>query len=211
MDVDHGLLLERSEVKLIDSLLESSAEHPLDILDKDPHPSDLTLALFSAAVYEEKKLRETVADYGKRLDLPSGWCLLATGSNPGRTNGYFGAAYVHTELQQVVVAHRGTLLSNTGALFTDVSGICWNKYTSCMNSALTFMDFIRQLILSTNAQRGRKYSLVITGHSLGGWLAQVTAFTVKWLNVSGGLLVKNPGGGVHAKTVVFDSPGQRPF
>lgn len=64
------LVMGRSKTELINTMLESSAEHPLDILDTDPYPSNLDLALFAGIVKTAKEVGETDAAYGKRLELP---------------------------------------------------------------------------------------------------------------------------------------------
>jgi len=74
------------------------------------------MAQFASKTYTDYKTRKTDAQYEKWLALPDGWKLLNTASNGSKTNGYFGAAYWHPEHQQVVIAHRGTKLTNLVAL-----------------------------------------------------------------------------------------------
>lgn len=79
----------------------------------------------------------------------------------------------------MVVVHRGTDPKCVGALNTDMNGIFSTNYTSCMNSAMTFIDVIRQAISWENNQH-RHY---ITSHSIGVWLAQITTFSAKYLAI----------------------------
>jgi len=74
------------------------------------------LAQFVSKTHTDYKTGETDAQYETRLALPDGWKVLTTAFNGSKTNGYFGAAYWHPEHQQVVIAHRGTKLTNLGAL-----------------------------------------------------------------------------------------------
>ncbi|OXA40883.1 uncharacterized protein LOC118439161 [Folsomia candida] len=50
---------------------------------------------------------------------------------------------------------------------------------------------------------------IITGHSLGGWLAQVATYAVKYLKLSASSFVPYNGDRYHPHCVVFDSPGTR--
>jgi hypothetical protein len=52
-------------------------------------------------------------------------------------NGYFGAAYWHPEHQQVVIAHRGTKLTNLVAIFTDLACMRFKHHIPQMGSART--------------------------------------------------------------------------
>jgi hypothetical protein len=83
-----------------------------------PFPTPHVLAQFSSKAYTDYQKSETDEQYEKRLALPDGWKLLTTASNGNKNNDYFGAAYWHPEHQQVVIAHRGTDLTNLGALWT---------------------------------------------------------------------------------------------
>ena len=96
---------------------------PLSQLTATPtFPTPHVLAQFAFKAYEDYKKSETDTQYETRLALPDCWKLLTTASNGNTTNGYFGAAYCHPEHLQVVIAHRGTALTNLGALWTDLKG-----------------------------------------------------------------------------------------
>jgi hypothetical protein len=96
---------------------------PLSQLTATPaFPTPHVLAQFAFKAYEDYKKSETDTQYETRIALPDGWKLLTTASNGNTTNGYFGAAYWHPEHQQVVIAHRGTALTNLGTLWTDLKG-----------------------------------------------------------------------------------------
>jgi hypothetical protein len=77
-----------------------------------PFPTPHLLAQFASKAYRDYEKGKTGAHYEKQLALPEGWKLLTTASNISKTNGYFVAAYWHPEHQQVLMAHRGTKLTN---------------------------------------------------------------------------------------------------
>jgi hypothetical protein len=167
------------------------------------------LVQFAKKAYTNYKTRETDAQYEIRLALPAGWKLLTTASNTGTNNGYFGAAYWHPEHQQVVIAHRGTIPKRWGALWTDLQGVLRNKYVRQMQSASTFSYKIVEVLREVNDKNGTCFQVFFSGHSLGGWLAQVTTFTAKYLRVEGNTFLKinDDQKCYHPHTVVFDSPG----
>jgi hypothetical protein len=167
------------------------------------------LALFASKVYRGFKKGETDAQYETRLALPDGWKLLTTASNSSKTNGYFGTAYWHPEHQQVVIAHRGTKLKTLGALWTDVVGVLFKHHVPQMNSASTFAYKVVEVLQEVNRTKGVSFQLLFTGHSLGGWLAQVTTFTTEYLKRVEKLFLRrsNDIDCYHPHTVVFESPG----
>lgn len=160
-------------------------------------PSDYILAKFSDQAYKDIYL------------LPDGWELLTTARNPNITNGYNGVAFWNSKLCQVVVAHRGTKLSNPGALISDLL-LAFNKEkTGQSQSAATFVHLVCEQIKTKNSEGGPRFHLSITGHSLGAWLAQVTTFTAKYLKVKSEKFVEDEDyvTNIHPHTVVFESPG----
>jgi len=174
-----------------------------------PFPTPHALAQFASKAYTDYKTGETDAQYETRLDLPDGWKLLMTASNSSKTNGYFGAAYWHPEYQQVVIAHRGTDPTNFGALWTDVAGVLFKYRVPQMCSASTFAYNVVEVLRLVNQGKGVKFQVFFTGHSLGGWLAQITNFTTKYLDRKGNTFLKssNVSRWFHSHTVSFDSPG----
>jgi len=180
---------------------------PLSQLTATPaFPTPHVLAQFASKTYTDYKRGETDSQYEKRLALPGGWKLLTTASNNSKTNGYFGAAYWNPNHQQVVIAHRGTVPTNLGALWTDLKGVVLNDYVRQMESASTFVHKIVEVL---REMKGVSFQLFFTGHSLGGWLAQVTTFTTEYLTREENLflLSNNDRDCYHPHTVVFDSPG----
>jgi len=211
LSVDEKLELSNAKFKqIIDDFFEGKTITPLSQLKVTPAlPTPHVLAQFAFKAYKDYKKRETDAQYETRLELPDGWKLLTTASNGNMTNGYFGAAYWHPEHQQVVIAHRGTDPTNLGALWTDLKGVVRNKYVRQMESASTFADKVVEVLESVNRKRGVIFQLFYTGHSLGGWLAQITTFTTKYLKTKGNVFFKGNDAQdcYHPHTVVFESPG----
>jgi len=174
-----------------------------------PFPKPHVLAQFASKTYTDYKTGETDAQYETRLALPDGWKLLTTASNCRKTNGYSGAAYWHPEHQQVVIAHRDTKPTNVGALWTDLKGVVRNKHVRQMESASTFTHKVLEVLREVNRIKEVSFQLFFTGHSLGGWLAQVTTFTTEYLTREGNIFLKSNDDrdGFQPHTVVFDSPG----
>jgi hypothetical protein len=183
-----------------------------------PYPTPHLLAQFASMAFLDCKHADP--------EPPDGWQLLTTASNCGISNGYFGAAYWHREYQQMVIAHRGTDITNIGADVTDAKGVLSNKYFYQMNSASTFSNKVVAVMQEIEQEKKVCFDLFFTGHSLGGWLAQVTAFTTEYLEVKGGTFVRKQKReehetlssstvqqshyvthSYHPHTVVFDSPG----
>ena len=190
----------------------------IDQLKATPsYPTPHVLAKFAYMAYADYQHAEPKP--------PDGWQLLTTASNSRMTNGYFGTAYWHPEHQQVVIAHRGTMVKNFGALVTDVKGVLFNNYVDQMSSASTFANKVVSVLRDIEHVKKVSFELFFTGHSLGGWLAQITTFTTEYLAVKGGtfLKIEKPEHeplasntvqethyithSYHPHTVVFDSPG----
>ncbi|KAJ6215349.1 hypothetical protein RDWZM_009849 [Blomia tropicalis] len=158
-------------------------------------------------VYKDK----TKASY---INLPNGWKFLTTAENLSTSNGYFGATFWNPEREQVVIAHRGTELTNIGAVWTDIQSIYGNKVASQISSAITFSHYVQRIFAEIDNEYGTHFKMFITGHSLGGWLAQICTFSVKYLTIMDDdktYFVKSKEDGHHAHTVVFDSPGCKPM
>ena len=211
LSVDGELKLSNQNFKqTIDFFFGNKEVTPLSQLTATPpFPTPHVLAQFASKTYQGYKARETETKYEERLALPDGWKLLTTASNSSKTNGYFGAAYWHPEHQQVVIAHRGTDPKSLGALWTDLKGVELNQYVRQMDSASTFAHKVVEVLREVKQECGVSFQLFFTGHSLGGWLAQITTFTTKYLKVERNRFLKsnNTAQSYHPHTVVFGSPG----
>jgi hypothetical protein len=165
------------------------------------YPTPYIFAKFAAKAYDNEE---------NQNDFPSGWILLTIASN--KSNSYFGAAYLNIDKHQIIIAHRGTDPADLKDISTDIWGVILQKYVTQMNSAITFAHEIKTVIKELKLDY---FQLFFTGHSLGGWLAQITALTTKYP-----YLVNNTAQycrlvqqhvqlmeGYHAHTVAFESPG----
>ena len=209
--VDEKLKLSNVDFKQrIDEFLKCKVVTPLSQLTAvPPFPTPHVLAQFASKTYTDYKKRETDTQYETRLALPDGWKLLTTVSNRRRNNGYFGAAYWHPENQQIVIAHRGTKLTNLGALWTDAFGVFLKKCVPQMGSASTFAHKVVEVLQEVKQEKGTIFQVFFTGHSLGGWLAQITTLSTKYLQMQENNFLKadHVSQSFHPHTVVFDSPG----
>jgi ankyrin repeat protein len=209
--VDKELKLSCENFKLwVDSSLKHKDLTPISQLTATPpFPSPYVLAQFASKTYTDYETEETDSQYETRLALPDGWKLLTTASNS--KNGYFGAAYWHPEHQQVVIAHRGTDRISFADLCADIFGVVFQQHVQQISSASTFAHEVFEVLREVDQEKGTKFQLFFTGHSLGGWLAQVTTFATEYLKIEGNILIKNDHDNdsdyYHPHTVVFDSPG----
>jgi hypothetical protein len=78
-----------------------------------------------------------------------------------------------------------------------------------MKSASTFAYKVVEVLRDVNHERETNFQVFFTGHSLGGWLAQITTFTTEYLKTEGNTFLKSDyvPQSYHPHTVVFDSPG----
>ncbi len=213
---DDKLKLKRGEEeltpKVIKEKLLKGVETPLvkEMLKLDAYPNNYVLAQFALRAYEKDCVKLI-----EGLPNASGWELLVTASSAASINNYYGVAYWNPKQQQVVIAHKGTIITSFSDLLADINGILLNRHTSQINSATTFAEIIRSILHELNSDHNISLQLSFTGHSLGGWLAQITTFTVRYLKKTEAdkdnsirfLKSKEPESCYHAHTVVFDSPG----
>ena len=211
LSVDENLKLSNKIFKqMLYDFFKDRNLNPLSQLTTTPtFPTPHVLVQFACNTYRDYKTGETDAQYEARLALPDGWKLLTTASNGSLTNGYFGAAYWHPEHQQVVIAHRGTKTTNFGALWTDLKGVFYKERVAQMGSASTFAYKVVEVLQEVSQNKRISFQLFFTGHSTGGWLAQITTFTTEYLSRNHHIFLqnKNDQDCCHPHTVVFDSPG----
>jgi len=177
--VDTELKLSHDDFK--QSMEQFYANKQLSTIDQlqatPPYPMPYVSARFASMAYLDCKHGDP--------EPPDGWQLLTTATNC--RNGYFGTAYWHPEHQQVVIAHRGTETNNLEAFLkdfcTDIKGIVCKKYVGQMSSASTFANKVVTVMQEIEKEKKVSFELFFTGHSLGGWLAQITAFTTEYLEV----------------------------
>lgn len=84
-----------------------------------------------------------------------------------QASGYFGVAFYNMETDEYVLAYRGTSPTDPGDLYAD--------YTIFRNKANTQMIYAEMLFDKVNRIYGYPNHIYVTGHSLGGYLAESMA------------------------------------
>ena len=203
LKLDKELILSNDDFKQSIMKFYDKKISAIDQLKTTPaYPAPHILAQFANMAYDDYQHREPKP--------PDGWQLLTTASHFGIKNGYFGTAYWHPERQQVVIAHRGTDIKNVGALVTDVKGVLFNNYVDQMSSSSTFANKVVAVLQEIEQEKKVSFELFFTGHSLGGWLAQITTFTTEYLEVKSSTFLKKlkkPQREKYANNTVQDSHG----
>lgn len=87
--------------------------------------------------------------------------------------GYQGTAYRRVDTGEVVIAHRGTE-PNAKDVKTD-AGMVFNGHNNQLDEAIEFTKRAMALAKQEAGKTGQPLSVSITGHSLGGTLAEITA------------------------------------
>jgi len=134
-------------------------------------PTDYELAFMANEIYAESE---------SRLE---NWQLVTVAESK---TGYRGGIYWNAKTQQLVLAHRGTWTS--GGFQVDIQTIVNDSYSKHAEDAMAFTDIALKLAIKLQCP------ISITGHSLGAWLASISALEA----------AKR---GIHAHTVLIDSPG----
>jgi hypothetical protein len=111
-------------------------------------------------------------------------------------SGYYGVLYINKLTEQMVFAHRGTkfesrdLLETDSSLQTDIKGVFGGQIVGQQAAAY---EFTKEII---DYAKSKNYHLSTTGHSLGGWLAELS------------LYFSHRDFDYHKmKAIIFDSPG----
>jgi len=133
--------------------------------------TDIHAALSADAynTYPREKWREGVVVSDVRYEILD---------QVSRPSGYQGTLYRNTETGDMVVAHRGTefdrelvrdgIIADAGMVIVGV-----NRQE---NDALAFTRHAVEIANDMNREQCQASSLTVTGHSLGGTLAQITAY-----------------------------------
>lgn len=100
--------------------------------------------------------------------------ILAVENN--RVTGYQGTAYQRVDTGEVVIAHRGTEGPKTDRqdAWTDLRMVT-GRINQQLDGAVAFTDRATALATKDAERRGLPLHVSITGHSLGGTLAEITA------------------------------------
>lgn len=136
--------------------------------------------------------------------------------------GFSCSSFLNHPAKKLVIVHRGTELTNLLQLQADIR-IALNKITSDIvtsadwHTSQSLLNNIMKLDEKTRQFVHNNYSVTITGHSLGGWLAQLCTLLSKHPEFfpvgprgrfsfgNGTMLNMNQSYDLHC--VAFDSPG----
>ena len=152
-----------------------------------PPPSPYEYALISEASYSDVEPKDSILS-------KKGWKRIKSIADAG---GYCGSIWVHETNNQIVIAHRGS--QNATSWVTDLQSIAQLKPGHFVTAAVQLLS---DPIVQDYKSKG--YRLSTTGHSLGGFLAQVCVF---WAQRS----EFNETYYSDMSAVVFDSPGAVDF
>lgn len=185
-------------------IIEEGLSYPENSIASETTPNEY--ALMSKLAYEPD-------DFEIRGELrSSGWFELKRTDSYGidTANGYFGVAYRNVETNEVVVAHRGTnvgidwlvRVADDQTVPIHITG--WNDVINDVvialegepqqyrESTVPFILAVCETLVENNHRSSLEdclSSLIHTGHSLGGFLAELSAY-------------RN-----NTRAIVFDSPG----
>ena len=183
---------------------------PQSLLELQHSPAPYECAVLSAHVYQDD-LQEGdpvvwIDPHTQQVHALHGWTVYQSLTENqedllsqafqqlGLPYGYRGVIYLNARKKQLVLAHRGTDLNNMSAIKTDARSIAQN--------VLGGQERVIPLLLeeALKIAHQAKCTLTVTGHSLGGWLAQITAF-----------IAQDQYPEEHVKAITFDSPGVKPM
>ncbi|MGV8958890.1 MAG: XVIPCD domain-containing protein [Stenotrophomonas sp.] len=91
-----------------------------------------------------------------------------------RRNGYQGTVYQQVDTREIVVAHRGTEQTVRDGVITD-GGMVLARTNLQATDALALTERAMVLAERLAVTHGKTPEVTVTGHSLGGTLAQITA------------------------------------
>ncbi|XP_059468521.1 uncharacterized protein LOC132192539 [Neocloeon triangulifer] len=169
--------------------------------DSSAFPSTITLAHFCNFVYSATDQIVKFIQHNHR-NLFSEWNIIAVCN--GKYS-YRGLAVANNLRRQIILAHRGTVKTSVGNIFSNYKILFQGETGYQLQEACTFTEEIR------NLSEKLGYQLIITGHSMGGVLAQVTAATAKFLKKGNGLefclRCEEDFEKIHPHVETFESPG----
>lgn len=173
------------------------------------HPNDYIHALLSAHTYINAKMNDAVIFEELSLDdntkeILKDWRVEKV-HNFVQENGYYGVIYKNDKTHQIVLANRGT---EGGAM--DVINDLLKRHSDWNTNLKEIL--IGQILVCQQARNYEAteeaikiaqelgYRLSFSGHSLGAWLAELSAFySYAYFNF------------LNIKVVTFDSPGALPM
>ena len=100
--------------------------------------------------------------------MPYGWTFLDEPTAAQKATGLYAIAYQNTATGEIVIAYRGTTVTDTSDLAADIALTVGGEHPQFV-AALEFANSIRL------DPRYSSSTITVTGHSLGGGLAQLAA------------------------------------
>ena len=127
-------------------------------------------AALSDAIYRD----ESLVDFDK--DGKADWKLDPQLNRKDAFTGFHCAVYVHTSRKEAVIAFEGTTPPDPGYLST-LSQFLIDLLNDVAGAALSDPQTVRAeaLVIEALAKYGKDHRIIVTGHSLGGRLAQIVA------------------------------------
>ena len=189
---------------------------PNSLCEMEIFPSPYEYVILSKHVYLDVEVGEKVSGkYGNNEQYQlDDWEVYANLSEDAKgifhtifksldfPSGYRGILYYNKRKKQMVLAHRGTDPKNLSAVETDIKSIAQNDIGAGQERFI--IGLVRKAL--EKAKEASVKSLSFTGHSLGGWLAQISLFVFfDQKRIFEHDFYEN----LYIKAVTFDTPGAR--
>lgn len=164
------------------------------------HPSDYVHGLLAKHAYVTSKEGEPVTLTSNVATYLKNW-EVANVFDDTNNSGYYGAIYVNDKTHQVVLANRGTEGVIAGLLNKNSD---WKtNFEEILGGQIIIGQQAKNLRATAEAieiAKAKGYRLSFTGHSLGAWLAELSAYySYAYFDYR------------NVKAVTFDSPGSMPM
>ena len=168
------------------------------------HPSDYIHGLFANHIYKNPTQNILVNlntlskefDHQLSANIPVIWKVVQVRDDSKHT-GYYSALYINETTHQAILAFQGTKLEGLRSLVSKQSDL-QEDIDSILGNAITTQNALAYEATqeAVNYVREKGFHLSTTGHSLGGYLAELAvAFCYRDFNYR------------NIKGIVFDSPG----
>ena len=136
-------------------------------------PDTRTYAALAADAYEDRGVGVNLPQHEKPVPLNGvNYKILEHADNP-RT-GYQGTIYLDEKAGEIIVAHRGTEQIFKDGMLAD-AGMVLTRNNLQVPDAIALTERAMGYARKMGNDEGRTLEVSVTGHSLGGTLAQVTA------------------------------------
>jgi energy-coupling factor transporter ATP-binding protein EcfA2 len=179
---------------------DSNKKQKLYDMLKSIYPSDYVHGILSLHAYEKQHEKDSPKFKDSKFEekykeLIKDWKIVDTyPPDSSEQKGFYAALYYNEKDNQFILSYKGTDEKND--LYIDVKGILCNEIT-------TYHEKVDKVAKSAMLKANEKNAhLSITGHSLGGWLAQQSLYYIEV-----GAKEDDETPKKKAKAVTFDNPG----